>query len=544
MLVVRARVAAGAEVVSVSVRPRTGGHAAYGLSPWRVTLRYCTPDGALTTCRTHVQAAVPPGRSLGVTGLQVDGHEALITLQPQRPAPAWPRRGEAVTDRFSLPIRLQAWGVTAVAGVTLNLQATCRAAAGALTLRGTVRLTLLTPGAPLHLRIPFWRQAPGHVAGGLAWRAAVGVTGLHLKVGPGGLIAGDLVLAARCEGRPPAAGAAAAAAEEPPHPARVREVSGRIADLSADCVGPGSAMLKGSVQADVYWTDGRGRSRWTERPLPFAALVDAPGLEPGDRLEVTGALPRLTLRGTSLLGLAEVWLTALRPALVMLWEQQVRVEQVTGTAALTIPVEGSLAARDEGEEKPHGHRTAEVDLPLPGPSGGWSEAAVALATPEATVTAGTGRWAVRATLGGTPYGETPYPQPLRAGGGGTLPVSGALGVVASISRVDGGGVGLRVDLLWGQPLPVVRQAAPGSTVTAELALPAPVRRVWHVRAETRRNRLLLQALVLQEKGGLRVAHGYVDLPGGQMLAGALAHPVVRDGRWFLRIGLEFTPTDT
>ncbi|HWI64162.1 MAG TPA: hypothetical protein VNT75_20180 [Symbiobacteriaceae bacterium] len=422
MLVYRARLErAAAAVISVTVRV---GRPAPGLGAGRparcrVVVRYAAaPDGALCRHRGAFAAQVPPGAALRVAGWQADGPDLLVSFAVARPTRG-EEQGAAVGDRFTLPIGLQAWGVTAVTGVGLNLLLHCRERQAELILRGMLRLTLQTPGGPFHQQVPFLRLvAAGDLPPGLRWRVYGGVTELRVQVAPGGLITGEVQLAVRCEGRPRPAPQAKA-----PSLQRVREVTGRIAGLTAEPAGDGLSVVRGALEVDLYGVDAAGLSRWSGRTLPFSALLPVAG----DRLEPFARVERLSHRSGTVEGALEVGVTALCAETMQMGSQLYRFERIAGTAATTVVL------TDESAPKPGAHPEAErkeTFLPLPSPAGGWGEVAVTLHAPAPRH----GRWTVKATLSGSP--------PLHTGGNTT-----AEAVIPALLRVDTAGLHLRTVLL-------------------------------------------------------------------------------------------------
>jgi hypothetical protein len=568
VLVYRTELEEGAVVTAMSARPLGTGPrlGAVPMQAYRITVRYALPDGRGGVRRGRLLAALPMGTALVVAGYHRDGRGVVASLRPT--GSPRPGRGAAVADRFRLPVALQAWGVTAVSGAALRVDGALRAGGGALTVRGAVRLRLRTPSGEFALRIPFVRVLDGFVPG-LRWRLRVGVTGLRVRVEPGGRLQGEVAVALRAEGRPAPVGARSGGGEPL---ALVREVAGEVRGLAAEGAGAGQAVVRGTVELDVYGIDRRGRSRWTGRSLPFTALVEvAPAVGPGDRLEATAAIERLTHAHGHVQVLMAFAVTVLRSVTIVAGDgQRYRVEQVVGTAA------GALALREalypqEGDAVPDGEEAVVRELPLPGP-GAWTDLTVALhATADAGDGAGTrsaaGRWRVRAALEGSPAGEAADPVSLRASAGGTAPnrapggVAATLGpqddlaVVPSLLRVDGNGLHVRAALLWGPPLPPVDTGAPtatgapaeteahaeGGLRTVSGAIPAPgsVRRVVRlVVSPAAGGRLAVEALL-----GLDGVRRLVRVAGAIMApapapgrpVSALAYPVLHGDRWQLHL---------
>jgi hypothetical protein len=541
MLVYRARLdGAACEVLSVAVRQRPVlpflGAGSPG-APYMVTVRYAAADGTVRTHRGLVRAAGAPGATLAVAACQVDGAEALITLRPAG-APRAPR-GVAVADRFRLPLSLQAWGVTAIAGAEVAVRATCRARGDALLLRGVALVQVATPGATFRFRIPFCRVLAADAAeAGLCWQSMAGAAGLHLQVAPGGLITGELVVAARCEGRPRAA---------PPAPADCRtvwEVGGRIARVAAEHAGQGHAVLRGMIELDVFWLDGAGTSRWTGRSLPFSALLEVPGVAEGDRLEGWARLERLAQQGAAGATVAALavaaGVTALRPAEVALGEAQFRLDRVAGSAVTTLTLTAQLWEAPGGAGPGGEVEARTVALPLAGPAAGWEEVSVALVPEAGAGAGGHGRWRIRAALRGRPVGEVPYPSALKAVTGGAVPVGpeGALAVVPALTAVDAGGIRLEVILARGPQLPLARgeggEAEAGGVV---IPVPGPVRAILAVAATGRPGaRGQVSVLVHVGRLGLRLVTAEFVADSGPV-SSLTAFPIKQGEAWFVRVSL-------
>jgi hypothetical protein len=556
MLLYRAQLADGAAtVLSAAVRPAParprlgdGGGALF-----RVTVRYVVTGGRLATHRGWLRAAVPAGRGLAVAGSHLSGTELFLTLGPGAP-PERTGVGAALGDRFRLPLRLQAWGVTAVQGAGIDLQVLCRSGGGALLVRGVLGLLLETPGSavPLRLRVPFCRTLAADGGEDLRWRALAGVTGLYLKVEPGGRIEGEAVVALRCEGRPPGPGPARGLTAGGADFARLRELSGRILRAAAEPAGAGHALVQGLAELDLYWFDREGRSRWTGRQVPFSALVEVEGTAPGDRLEAAATLERLHHRappegsggGPVVAHLViSTSVTALRSRVLEMGGARYRLEQVVGSAAAAVEAEARFFPPEEGADTGGGFQVVPATLPLAGPAAGWQEVATVLSTPEAERDAG--RWRVRAALGGTPAGEPPYPAPLKAMASGSGPdgLSGVLTVIAGLTRVDPTGIRIRTALAWGPPLPAADGGGPGDRALAGAAdLPGPVRSVIAVEAEGR-GPVRVRALVALAPRGLALVEGVLELPepeqpGLGRPVRLLAWPSQNGGKWQLQMSVD------
>lgn len=406
VLVYRARLPEDAErVVSVSVRT---GRSAAGLgggrlrTPCRVMIRYAAADGQVRRHRGELLAALAPGVGLQVLACQFAGGEVLLSLRPVHRqggrAPglglgagagdgAGPGAGAAgglagpmgpaVADSFALPFGLQAWGVTAVTGARVWLRVACRARPGALALRGTLRLALATPGGPLHLRIPFLRVfAVTALPDGLRWRALWRVTRLHAQVDQGGLISGEVLLAVRCLGRPPAGSAALATAPKPDMKS-IREVTGQITGLTAEPAGPGCAIIRGTVDLDIYGVDGEGASRWAGQVVPFAELL---AVADGDRLEATGRIERLSHGPAGIQITLNLDVTALRTETIHLFGTSYRAERLVGAAAATLVLTETVRRAAPTQPVPTTRANA-----APGPASGrdWIDVPVTRARPGA-----------------------------------------------------------------------------------------------------------------------------------------------------------------
>lgn len=487
MLVYRATLDGPRQILGVAVRPLWAGGAALGPSstgaPYGVALRFVDAGGRVRTHRGRLVAALAPGTSLRVAGWQVDDGGALVSLRADPPLRRGAAaRGGALSDRFRLPFRATAWGVTAVSGADLILSAVCRpAGVGALLLRGVLRLTVETPAAAFRFRIPFCRVVAATVPAGCRWTALAGVTGLHMQVAPGGQITGEAVVAVRCEGRPVPEEARPAGADL----GTVRELTAQLEQAAAEPATPGHAVVRGTVQLDLYYTDRAGASRWAGRRLPFSALAELPGAGPNDRLEVTGAVQRLTHRpedGLTVHLVLALAVTALQARLVTLDGAPCRVEAVVATASCTVMLAEPFWPVPAEPGAAPGVEVRRARLPLAGPPVGWEEAAAVAATPRAAAQPGQGRWEVRAQVGGTPLGEAPYPAPLRAATGGTVALDPGhgLAVVPCMTRVDTGGITLATALARGPVLPPVPLTEGESAESVSLALPGEPRRVWSV----------------------------------------------------------------
>lgn len=359
MLVYRARLDATAdEVLAVSVRRRPADAALGGSGlngRYRVLVRYADGAGLIRTHRGEVAAAVPPAAALFPVAWQVDGGEALVTLRAGAPGGRG-ARGSAAALRIALPVALHAWSVTAVTGAALGVRAVCRPCGGGLLVRGRVFLQLQTAAAEFPLRIPFARLLALEADPGLRWRAAAGLAGFQVQVAPGGAITGEVVVAVRCEGRPEIR-------PDPPRPrvASIREVSGAVARVEAEVAGDGHAVVRGAVDLDVYWVDVQGRSRWTGRSVPFAALVELPGAEPDDRLQAGARIDRLTRKGEEVHLVLQVTVAALRPEMVALGGAAYRLERhVAASAAAVEATEPLWAAAEPGRP---GQRSPALPLP-------------------------------------------------------------------------------------------------------------------------------------------------------------------------------------
>jgi hypothetical protein len=542
------------ELLAVGVRrrwaPRGFGSGALP-GRFRVTVRYAGPDGLVRTHRGQVAARVPDGAVLAVAGVQVAGSEVLITFRPA-PAVARASRGLAVSDRFRVPIRLQAWGVTALTGAEVAVRASCRARDDALLLRGTATVALKTPAASFPLRIPFCRLVAGDTGEGLCWEARAGVSGLHLRVGSGGLITGELVVAARCEGRPREP--SGPPASEPVR--NIREIGCRVAGVAGEHAGAGHAVVRGTAELDIYWVAEAGRSRWTGRSVPFSALLELEGLREGDRLDAWCRVERLAQHGPIERPVASlvlgVGVTALRPANVVLDGVPYRLEQVRGAAATTLTTEVRLWGGGATEDRAGGPgapaaESRTVALPLAGPAEGWEEVAAVL-TPEAAAGArGQGRWRVRAALGGTPLGQAPYPVPLKAETGGvvTLGPQEALSVVPALTGVDAGGVRLTALVARGPQLPAgpARAEARGEVVEAEAPVPGRVEAILAVAAEQGPGRRV-RVRILVRLAGHGLHRACADVAGGANPLSQIEHVTVfsalRGDQWYVRAAVFLT----
>lgn len=536
MLVYRAPLDGPGPVLSVTVRPlrapRPGPGAAEPSAPYALTLRYSTADGRVQTHRGRLVAAVAPGTPLMVAGWQATEGALLVSLRPAPPRRGT-SRGGALSDRFRLPFQVSAWGVTAVSGAVLALSCVCRAVGtGSLLVRGTLRLTLHSPSASFDLRLPYCRVVAADVPADCRWSALVGVTGFHVRVAPGGQISGEAVLAVRCEGRP---------APAPPGPRAdlqaVRELTALPDAVVAEPATPGHAVVRGTVQLDLYYTDGTGASRWAGRRPTFSALVAVPGADPDDRLEAAAVVQRLTHRpadGLSVHLIVAVTVTALRRSTVTLEGLPCRIEQVIATGTVTVVLTETFWPPDPNVSL--GRETRSARLPLAGPPTGWEEVAAVLSTPRAAAQPGHGQWQVKGSLGGTPLNESPYPAPLRAATGGTVALDPGhgLAVVPSLVSVDTSGLGLVTTLARGPVLPPLPLGEAEAVGEVGLRLPGAPRRILALAARG----AALSALVGVEGVGLVVARA--PLPPGTVppdvaIVSLTAFPVQTNEEWRLHI---------
>lgn len=537
MLLYRAQLReAGAVVVAVTVRRR-------GQRPlFHIIVRYAGADGRMLMDRGQLWAELPAGVKLTVAGYQQIGAELFITLRRvPPPARSTGDDGAALTDRFRIPLGLQAWGVTAVQGVRLGLQAVCRCRGGSLLVRGALRVVLQTRGAPFRLRIPFCRVLavdPEAVAG-LRWRVLAGVSGLQLRVESGGRVDGEVTMALRCEGRQPGPG------DVLPAFGRVRELSGRVVRVAAEPAGDGHILVRGQVDLDLYWFDAGGLSRWTGRQAPFGALVTLDGLVPDDRLEATAVLDHLHQRvdagAVAAHLIVTVTVTALRPELVTLGEGCYRLERVVGSRVTTIAV-AERFFDDVGAAAGGSVRDVPGALPLPGPAGGWEVLTVLVSAADVAVAAGAARWSVRAAVSGTPAGEAPYPAPLKAAVSGSVPLGPRelLTVLPMLEQVDATGLRLRTALSRGPRLPIAAapDSPPGAVACGLIALSGPVRSVLAAGFQGDGLVVRVWALVALAPGGLALVSGSVALPHAGRPLRSTAVPVLEAGEWRLQIRFE------
>jgi len=525
VLAYRARLDESAEVivsVAVRLRPVAGGLGTHRPSAsCLVVIRYACAGGRLRRHRGALPVDLPPGTALRVAAFQLSGSEAFITLRPAPPPPRGAGNGAAVMDRFTLPLGLQAWGVTALSGAEIALRLICRGREQELVLRGVVYVTLHSPGGAFRLRIPFLRILAAVVPAGLHWRAMGGVTGLHARVEPGGRIAGELVLAVRCEGRP-----RPAARLQPPF-ALLHEVTGTIARLAAEPAGPGHSVVRGALELDMYGTDDQGRSRWAGRTLPFSALLAVAG----ERLEPFARIERIRHNISAVQATLEVGVTALRPETVQLGAAPFRLERILGTAVTTLVLSQPVKEDGERSGKPGTTERRDGFLPVPGPAAGWEEVAVVISAPGVEPLRGASRWSVRAALGGTPAGEAPYPAPLRATTGGTaeLAEGQALAVIPALVAANSAGMRLRTTLVRGPALPLAGEPRAGENVKGDLTLPGEISAVTGLRVLDSGE----IAALIKAKHALMI-NGQIAAMAGRPVA-ATAFPVVHDGQWQLRV---------
>ncbi|HYG58108.1 MAG TPA: hypothetical protein VD902_08615 [Symbiobacteriaceae bacterium] len=522
MLVYRARLDPGAEtVLSASARPVAGAPAG-SMQSLRVTLRYTVPGGAVRTHRGRLMAALPEGASLALSAWQVAEGEALLTFRVSLP----PRRtgpGLALTDHFRLPLGLQSWGVTAVSGARVHFTAACRPAGPWLRVQGAVTVLLLTPGATFRLRVPFLRMAGvPDLEPGLRWQACGGVSGLRLRVEPGGRMGGEVMVGLRCEGRPAAPVRSGAVAPAPGEVRHVREVTGHVSRVAAEVAGAGQAVVRGMVELELWWLDREGRSRHTGRAVPFSVLAALEGAEAGDRLEAGARLERLApevQHGRVVVrALLSVSVTALRPSAVELGGVYYQLERIAGAGAASVVLAEELTAQPPDTPGDSVPDSLPVSLALEGPPDGWQDLCIGLEAPEVRAGQGRAAWRIGARLGSMPVSAT---------GAAPLEPGQVLSVVAALQQFDLSGLHVSVRLLRGAPLPerAVRQGG-SEPVERMIPLPGPVH---HIISHTAG----LRALLIQcEGGGLQAlpAPGLRDMPAMQTL---LAYPVQDGDQWQL-----------
>ncbi|MFZ5818026.1 MAG: hypothetical protein ACOY93_22470 [Bacillota bacterium] len=367
MLLYRARVEGPiAQVVSLAAGPvRCRPGLGTGPGTARITLRYARSPGGEVRChRGWLHTSLPAGTRLEGVGCQVDGAELLLSLRPVRPVRAGAERLE---ERFGLPFHLPGRGEGALEGCRTRLRLSCRPREGALLITGRLTIRGEGPGGPLRLDLPFARLVAAGANRGLRWTAAGELLQLTCRREPGGLLAGEAVLALTCLGRPEAGAPADAAA--------VREVSATAGELSASFLQDGRALVEGRVALEAAWSDRSGRGRWTGREVPFSAVLSLPGLCRGDRLEPVARVERISRAGEGegaravlLLG---VGLTALRTVHLPLEGDWYRVERVVGQAVTSLTLDRPLFRSDPGAAVPLGARAAteqtRSSLPLPAP---------------------------------------------------------------------------------------------------------------------------------------------------------------------------------
>lgn len=556
MLIYRAELAEEPSfILSVGVRRypvggRAGGGRRLGggaSTRHRVTVRYVGAGGGIRAARGILWATLAADRRLIVRGYQISGREVLVSLEAAvagGPGTGGPDAGRPVVvlDRFRLPVGLQAWGVTAVTGAEVEVQATCQWQQAALSVRGRVWLTLRTPGAPFCLVIPFCRTLREAAEAGLRWRTIVGVTGLNLRVEPGGWVAGELVVALRNEGR--WAGLVAPVVRpELEAMQRVREADARVAEVLAERTDSGDAQVRGALELDLYWIDGHGQGRWTGRKVPFAGPVPLADLAEGDRLEAVAQVERLTHRSAAdrvmVDVLVGVTVTTLRAECVLIGGQPYRLERLVDAGTTSIPVAATFGG-EGGRGTPAGSRVVAAGVPLPGPAEGWREMEATVGTPEASGGGGVGRWWVRTSLGGTPAGEGSAPVALQgeARGQVALPAEVDVAVAAGISSVAAEGVRLRARLIWGERAGVEALGPPTATRAGWLELPGPVRTVLGLSITPR---LTVGVLVWVVGQGLIYVAGApvgIDETPCQPVS-ATALPMLHEGRWALRVAIDF-----
>ncbi len=558
MLYYRARLGEGVTVLAVSVRWGGRGLSGLGVRPpsvaCRVRVRYADREGRVRTHRGRLWLSASPNRRLVLAGCQYDGPDVLLTLRPEVRLPQ-AGAGRALTNRFRLPFVLQSWGVVAVREARCLLRVAARPDGDTVMVRGLLHLVLETGGARFPLRLPFCRTvaAPGAVA--FRWAALGGVTGLHLRVHPGGRVEGEAVIALRCTGRPAEAlgrrASGAETTEQAPAPApaglrRVRQLLGRIEAVRAEQAGEGYVLVHGTAALDLYWIDGDGRGRWSGRAVRFSSLLQLPGVMAADRLVAAAAVERLTHLsgpdGPRFDLLVGVRVTALRPVTTTSREGvRYRLEQVVGEAvdslsiaapffgepapgngladgASTLP-DRRLGPSPGGNPAPH---PAEVDrrplsLALSGPAEGWQELATVVTVPKATAEGRLGRWQVRATLGGAPLGGEAGALPLTAASGGSVPLESGRGLVVlpALTAVGPGGVEAEAIVDRGTPLPEQPQPQPEATVEGELDLPGEVRAILHLEAMAMGDGVVrVCALVaVRRPGHLRLVEGLLSAGG-------------------------------
>lgn len=502
----------------------------------RITLRYAvSPDGAVRVHRGWLHVGLPAGTRLRMTGYQVDGPDLLISLRPIRPAPAAPERLE---DRFQLPFGMVSWGLRAIRGVSARLRLSGHVGRDFLCLHGRLRLVLETAQGERRLVIPFCRLLPAAPSEGLHWRVRGGLVDLTCRVEPGGSLVGEAVLAVTWQGRPPAG--------PPPAPplavAVVRELSSQMGRVTAEHLGEGQVLLRGTVELDIAWADQAGRGRWTGLEAPFSALLAIPGLLESDRLEPVARVDRLSRvgagAGSRAALLVAVGVTALRTVHLDLNGQWYRVEQVVGQAVSSLSVDQPLFAPPAPAPQEESCRAVAVPLPE-APGTGWRQIRLQLKRPVAVG----GEWRSALGLAAIPADGPDEPGEVRL----SRPLSGPLPAgAAPLLALDGlGSAGARVRAL---ALPQAGsaglgggQAAAGEPSQVDLELPAPLRAM---------PRLLLQGgpawearLLVGLQGGLCLLAADLPAPaGGGLAAGgplaATAYGTGHRGEGAERIRLE------
>lgn len=564
MLVYRARLGeAAGEILAVSVRPRPAAFLLGDSLParLRVIIRYALPSGAVHVHRGDLCGAGTP-RPWVVAGYQLDDGEVLVSLIPASPA----GRQQAVflTDQVRLPFAVTAWGVTRLEAVQVRLDAVCRAGERAVTVRGTVRLELVTPGVTLRLRIPFCRLMAAEGGRGLRWQVWGAVTRLKARVEPGGQISGEMGLTLRCAGRPAAERPQAQPASRAPVLALVRGLEGRILRAEAEPLDGEHVLARGTAELDLYWIDEAGRSRWTGRTVAFAAVLPLKGVRPDDRLEAVATVERLTpvrqaQRVTARL-VAGLRVTALRDAVGSLGTRQYRLQELAGEATGTAAAEELLLGEPaSGMPGPGGQAVpAEVAAPeVALPEGVWSGEALAAEVGVVSVSdPAAGRWQTPVFLNGAllgPFRGFAAPDPAGAQGMGRLPA-----IVAGLERLDGQGIRLKA-VPTGSPGPEAPPLPTAGTATfiGEIDLPGPVRSVLGLAVRVGKP-WRVRALVAPEAGAIHLAEGPAgglkpDLaqdpgpdpdPGPARLVSLTAMPVLQGDRWRLRFWFECSPAES
>ncbi len=313
----------------------------------RVVVRCGPSTGPVEVHRGWLHTDLAPGRRLRLAGCQVGPDDLLVSL-----APVPGRSGrERLTDRFSLPFHLTAWGVDAVTGLRVELFCLPTVQPGRLVLRGRAAVVVDAPAARLRRAVPFCRHLAVEVNPNLCWRARAAVEGVDLRVEPGGVVEGRLHVAVVCWGEPEEAFAGHGGDAAGGGPAALRRVDARIARLEVEVVREGLALVSGAVQLDVAWADRSGLGRWTCREVPFSALVPLGGLCPGDQLEPVAQVERLARAGAGAdsraLVLIGIGVTALRPVHREIGGAWYRVAQVVGLAMATVQLDEPLFPRPQ-----------------------------------------------------------------------------------------------------------------------------------------------------------------------------------------------------